>query len=92
MTTASATTEVRASRKTRIGVVVSDRMQKTRVVEVRWNTTHPEYHKVVRHKTKFYVHDESNESKKGDKVEIMETRPLSRLKRWRLIRVVESAS
>ncbi|MFA5975012.1 MAG: 30S ribosomal protein S17 [Elusimicrobiota bacterium] len=84
--------ELRAARKVRIGRVVSDKMDKTRVIEVRWNTTHPRYRKVLRRSSRFYAHDEKNESHMGDKVEIMGTRPLSRLKRWRVMRVLEKSA
>lgn len=84
-------TELRAARKVRAGVVVSDRMDKTRVVQVSWHSHHPLYRKVIRRFTKFYAHDEKNEAKMGDKVEIVETRPLSRLKRWRIARILERA-
>ena len=83
--------ELRAARKVRQGVVVSDRMDKTRVVRVSWHSRHPLYRKVMRRFTKFYAHDEKNEAKMGDKVEIVETRPMSRLKRWRIARIVERA-
>lgn len=84
--------ELRSARKTRTGVVVSDKMDRTRVVEVSWSSTHARYGKVLRRSTKFYVHDEKNEAKAGDRVEIMETRPMSKLKRWRLIRIVEKSA
>jgi small subunit ribosomal protein S17 len=81
----------RARRKTRVGVVVSDRMNKTVVVRVVRRRAHPAYDKPVVRSTKYYAHDETNEANVGDRVEIMETRPMSRLKRWRLVRVVEKA-
>ena len=84
--------ELRTARKVRVGRVVSDKMDKTRVVEVLWNTTHPRYRKVLRRSSRFYAHDEKNESHTGDKVEIMGTRPLSRLKRWRVMRVLEKSA
>ncbi len=71
-----------------IGVVTSDRMNKTRRVEVSRLARHPQYGKYLRRRTICYVHDENNESHLGDTVEIIESRPLSRLKRWRLVRVV----
>ena len=86
---AAPATQWRAARKTRIGRVVSDKMDKTRIVTVEWNTTHPRYHKVLRRSSRFHAHDEKNDSHTGDRVEIMETRPLSRLKRWRITRVLE---
>jgi small subunit ribosomal protein S17 len=64
------------------GIVSSDKMNKTRVVQVKWETKHSKYHKIVRTASKYKVHDEKNESKKGDFVRIMETRPLSKDKRW----------
>jgi small subunit ribosomal protein S17 len=77
------------ARRVLIGVVKSDRMNKSRRVEIERSVRHPKYAKIVRRKTICHVHDESNESKVGDKVEIEESRPISKLKRWRLIRVVE---
>ena len=77
------------ARRVLIGVVKSDRMNKSRRVEIERSVRHPKYSKIVRRKTICHVHDEGNESRMGDKVEIEESRPLSRLKRWRLIRVVE---
>jgi small subunit ribosomal protein S17 len=77
------------ARRVLIGVVKSDRMNKSRRVEIERSVRHPKYSKIVRRKTICHVHDESNESKVGDKVEIEESRPISKLKRWRLIRVVE---
>lgn len=74
-----------------IGVVTSDKMNKTRRVEVERTYKHPKYNKTVRSRTICHVHDEANTSHKGDTVEIVESRPLSRLKRWELIRVVEKA-
>ena len=78
-------------RKTRTGKVVSDKMDKTVVVEIRDNVKHPIYGKVIRRTTKVHVHDENNECGVGDTVEIMETRPLSATKRWRLVRIIEKA-
>jgi small subunit ribosomal protein S17 len=72
------------------GTVVSDKMQKTRVVQVRWNTKHDKYHKVVRRASKYKAHDEQNKTKVGDVVRIMETRPLSKDKRWIIMEVVKS--
>ena len=80
---------LRPARQVRVGVVVSDKMNKTRVVKVAWKTTHPRYHKVLRRSNHFYAHDEKNDAHTGDRVEMMETRPLSRLKRWRITRVLE---
>lgn len=78
-------------RKKRIGIVASDKMQKTIVVKVEVKKRHPLYKKVIRRHTLFKAHDENNEAQKGDKVLIMETRPLSKNKRWRLVEVVEKA-
>jgi small subunit ribosomal protein S17 len=82
-------TQERASRKVRMGVVTSDAMDKTIVVKVENKKRHPMYHKIMKSTTKFVAHDEKNEAGVGDLVEIMETRPLSRTKRWRLVRIVE---
>ena len=81
----------RSSRKVRTGQVVSDCQDKTIVVEVPRLMPHPLYGKVMRQIKKYYAHDENNESKVGDKVEIMETRPLSKLKRWRLNSIIQRA-
>ena len=81
----------RALRKTRIGKVVSDKMDKTVVVAVRTTQRHPIYKKTVTHTKKFKAHDEKNEAKIGDTVSIMETRPLSKDKRWRVVEIVEKA-
>lgn len=78
-------------RKTRVGRVVSDAMDKTVVVAIEDNVKHAKYGKVIKHTVKVHVHDENNECKVGDKIEIMETRPLSKTKRWRLTRVIEQA-
>ena len=78
-------------RKKRIGRVVSDKMEKTIVVAVETKVRHPLYGKTVNKTTKFKVHDENNEAKINDKVSIMETRPLSKDKRWRLVEIVEKA-
>lgn len=78
-------------RKTRIGNVVSDKMDKTIVVAIVDNVKHPLYKKVVKHTERFKAHDENNECKEGDRVLIMETRPLSRDKRWRLVKVLDRA-
>ena len=83
--------EERNLRKTRVGVVVSDKMDKTIVVAVETKVRHPLYGKTVNRTTKFKVHDENNEAKIGDRVSIMETRPLSKDKRWRLVEIVEKA-
>jgi small subunit ribosomal protein S17 len=83
--------EKRNNRKTKIGVVVSDKMEKTCVVSVVSNVKHPFYKKVVKVTKKFKVHDENNECKVGDTVEIMETRPISKTTHFRLLRIVEKA-
>jgi small subunit ribosomal protein S17 len=83
--------EARGSRKVRSGVVVSDAMDKTRVVKVERMTSHPLYGKRLVRSKKYKVHDETNESHVGDTVEMMETRPMSKDKRWRLVRIVEKA-
>lgn len=75
----------------RVGRVVSDKMNKTRVVVYEYHKMHPLYKKFVRKRTKFYVHDEKNESKVGDLVRIKFTRPLSKLKRWRIVEIIERA-
>ena len=78
-------------RKTRVGRVVSDKMQKTIVVAIEDNVKHPLYKKVIKRTVKFKAHDEENVCGIGDKVEIMETRPLSKDKNWRLVRIIEKA-
>lgn len=83
--------EERNLRKTRTGVVVSDKMNKTIVVAVRDNIRHPLYNKIVKRTYKLKAHDENNECKIGDTVKVMETRPLSKDKRWRLVEIVERA-
>jgi small subunit ribosomal protein S17 len=77
----------RSNRKEKVGVVISDKMNKTRVVLVERRVRHPVYGKEIKKHNKFYVHDEKNESKVGDKVRITETRPLSSTKRWRLVAI-----
>ncbi|MER3452303.1 MAG: 30S ribosomal protein S17 [Acidimicrobiia bacterium] len=81
----------RGARKVREGTVVSARMQKTVVVAVVDRVRHPKYQKTVQRTKKLYVHDEANDAKVGDRVRVMETRPLSRLKRWRLVEILERA-
>jgi len=83
--------ETRNDRKVRQGVVVSDVQDKTIVVRVLRTTTHPLYKKTIRVSKKYHVHDEANDAHVGDTVRIIETRPLSKLKRWRLAEVVERA-
>ena len=85
-------THVRHSRrKTVIGFVSSKMGDKSVKVTVPYKTPHPLYHKVINRKTVLHVHDEKNETKVGDKVEVMETRPLSRLKRWRIVSIIQKA-
>jgi small subunit ribosomal protein S17 len=81
----------RGMRKTRVGVVVSDKMDKTVVVAVERLVQHPLYKKTIKRTTKFKAHDENNECRVGDKVLIMETRPLSKEKRWRVVQILERA-
>lgn len=83
------TTEKRNLRKERIGIVKSNKMDKTIVVAVERRVKHPIYGKFVKMTSKFVAHDEKNECQIGDKVSIMETRPLSKLKRWRLVEIIE---
>ena len=83
--------EERHRRKTRVGTVVSDKMNKTVVVVVERRYAHPLYGKQVTRTKKYHAHDENNDSHPGDVVRIMETRPLSKLKRWRVVEVVERA-
>ena len=78
-------------RKTRVGLVTSDKMDKTIVVSVTDNVKHPLYVKIVKRTYKLKAHDELNQCKKGDRVKVMETRPLSKDKRWRLVEIVEKA-
>ena len=83
--------EERNLRKTRVGKVVSDKMDKTIVVAVEDNVRHPLYNKIIKKTYKLKAHDENNECKKGDTVKVMETRPLSKDKRWRLVEIMERA-
>ena len=83
--------ETRNLRKTRQGVVVSNKMDKTIVIAAEFKEKHPIYGKFVRKTKKYHVHDEKNEANVGDTVLIMETRPLSKTKRWRLVKIVEKA-
>jgi small subunit ribosomal protein S17 len=78
----------RSSRKTRVGEVISSSMNKTIVVRSVTRVPHPKFGKIVKQQKKFYAHDEENKAKSGDTVRIMETRPLSKLKRWRLVEIV----
>lgn len=84
-------TEERNMRKSRVGIVTSNKMDKTITVEAERKVMHPVYGKYLKKTTKFHAHDEKNECGVGDTVRIMETRPLSKLKRWRLVEVVEKA-
>jgi|SRR6516164_7555352 small subunit ribosomal protein S17 len=86
-----AQTEVRGKRRVAVGVVTSDKMNKTRRVEIPRLVKHARYGKYIKRRTVCHVHDENNESRHGDTVEIMETRPLSKTKNWRLVRVVAKA-
>ena len=81
----------RGMRKTRVGRVVSDKMDKTIVIAIEDSVRHPLYKKIVKRTSKLKVHDENNECGVGDRVEVMETRPLSKDKRWRLVSIVEKA-
>ncbi len=83
--------KARNLRKTRVGVVVSDKMQKTIVVAVKDNVRHPLYNKIIKRTYKLKAHDENNDCRIGDTVKVMETRPLSKDKRWRLVEIVERA-
>ena len=83
--------EERNLRKTRVGVVVSDKMDKTIVVAVRDSVQHPLYKKILKRTVKFKAHDENNECGVGDRVRVMETRPLSKDKRWRVVEIIEKA-
>ncbi len=86
--TSRSTGETRGTRKTRVGEVVSSGMNKTIVVRAVTRVPHPKFGKIVKQIKKFYAHDEENKAKEGDTVRIMETRPLSKLKRWRLVEVM----
>jgi small subunit ribosomal protein S17 len=81
----------RGTRKERVGEVISNKMAKTIVIRVQRRFPHPKFRKVVTGYKKYYVHDEKSEAKLGDRVRVEETRPLSKLKRWRLVEVVERA-
>jgi small subunit ribosomal protein S17 len=83
--------EIRNYRKTRVGEVVSDKMDKTIVVAIADNVKHPLYKKIIKRTVKLKAHDEKNECRIGDRVEVMETRPLSKDKRWRVINIIERA-
>ena len=83
--------EERNLRKSRVGIVVSDKMDKTVVVAIKDNVAHPMYGKIIKRTLKVHAHDENNVCGIGDKVSIMETRPLSKTKRWRVVEVIEKA-
>lgn len=85
-------TEVQGNKTQKIGIVVESKMAKTAVVEVSRRVPHPLYRRVVTRKTKFYAHDETGDARPGDRVRIVESRPLSKLKRWRLEEVLWRAS
>ena len=87
-TTATEEPKKRGMRKTRVGMVISDKAEKTIVVEVVRRVPHPKFGKIVKQTTRLYVHDEEGEAKAGDKVRIMETRPISKKKCWRLVEVL----
>jgi small subunit ribosomal protein S17 len=91
MAEATTPTKERGTRRVAVGVVTSDKMNKTRRVEIPRLVKHPRYGKYIKRRTVCHVHDETNESHAGDTVEIMETRPLSKTKHWRLVRVVTKA-
>jgi len=81
----------RGNRKNKIGIVISDKMNKSRVIAVKRDIKHPLYGKLIKKTSKFVAHDENNESHAGDLVKIIETRPLSKRKRWRLVEILEKA-
>ena len=84
-------TEERTLRKTRVGMVVSSKMDKTVVVAIEDNVKHAVYGKIIKRTLKIHAHDENNECGVGDRVEVMETRPLSKTKRWRVTKIIEKA-
>ena len=88
-TTTAATTSARGLRKTRVGQVVSNKMAKTAVVETVTRVPHPKFGKIVKQVKRFYAHDEEGKAQVGDTVRITETRPLSKLKRWRLVEIIK---
>jgi small subunit ribosomal protein S17 len=90
-TTAGESAKERGTRKTRLGVVVSDKMQKTVVVAIERRYPHPVYNKMVTRTKRVKAHDEENSAKSGDTVRIVETRPLSKDKRWRVVEIVQRA-
>ena len=83
--------EERNMRKTRTGIVVSDKMDKTVVIAIKDNVRHPLYGKIIKRTSKIHAHDENNACGIGDKVTVMETRPLSKTKRWRVVEIIEKA-
>ena len=83
--------EERNLRKVRVGTVVSDKMDKTIVVAIADHVRHPKYNKIIKRTIKIHAHDEQNVCSVGDKVSVMETRPLSKTKRWRLVEIIEKA-
>ena len=89
---AATTSEGRGDRRTEEGIVLSDVRQKTITVEIKHLVKHPRYGKYIFRSTHLHAHDEKNEAKKGDRVEVIETRPISKQKRWRLVRIVERAA
>lgn len=92
MSASQSTTDTAVRRRTRkVGVVVSDKMSKTATVAVERMIAHPGYKRIIRRTSKFFVHDEKNEARVGDRVEIVETRPISKNKRWRLARIIARA-
>jgi small subunit ribosomal protein S17 len=91
MTEATEKNTARNARKTRVGLVVSDKMEKTVVVSIERRVQHPVYGKMIRRTKKLKAHDETNDAKTGDTVRIMETRPMSKDKRWRVVEIVERA-
>jgi small subunit ribosomal protein S17 len=92
MSEAKTETKTRRGRKTEVGVVTSEKMSKTRRVELERLVPHPKYGKFLRRRTICYAHDDDNQSHIGDIVEIMETRPLSKLKRWRIVRIIRKGA
>ena len=84
-------TEERSLRKTRVGLVVSDKMDKTVVIAIEDNVKHAVYGKIIKHTLKVHAHDDNHVCGIGDKVEIMETRPMSKTKRWRVVEIIEKA-
>ena len=84
-------TEERTLRKVRVGMVVSNKMDKTVVIAIEDNVKHPVYGKIIKHTLKVHAHDENNICGIGDTVKIMETRPLSKTKRWRVVEIIEKA-